>query len=319
MNVPRVTVLAFEGINPFHLSVPSLVWGSEVPRGDMEPWDLTVVAERPGPVRTSAGYSLAVDRGLDSLPGSDLVVVPWWSDPCAPAPDGVAQALREAHDNGAIVVGLCLGAFVVADSGLLNGHEATTHWKWAETFRRRFPSVHLRPEKLYVDEGRLVTGAGATAGIDTCLHLLARLKGQALANQVARRIVAAPHRSGGQAQFIEAPMPSPGPDPLTGAMTWALDHLDERLSIDALAERAHLSRSSFTRAFRDRTGSSLHRWLVAQRVSSARHLLESTGLEIETIARKTGFGSSARMREHFARLLGTTPSRYREGFAGHRH
>ncbi|MDP5226243.1 MULTISPECIES: helix-turn-helix domain-containing protein [Arthrobacter] len=316
--VPRVAVLAFDGINPFHLSVPSLVWGAESPAGDLSPWDITVVAERPGPLRTAAGYSIVVEHGLGELTTADLVVVPWWSDPTTAAPEPVLQALRGAHANGATVVGLCLGSFVLADSGLLDGFTATTHWKWAETFRRRFPEVRLRPEELYVDEGRLVTGAGATAGIDTCLHLLARHQGQQAANRVARRIVAAPHRAGGQAQFIEVPLPEPGPDPLGTALSWASGHLDEPLSIDVLAARAHLSRSSFTRAFRARTGTSLHHWLVARRLAAARQLLETGDLDIEAVARRSGFGTAARLREHFTRAVGTTPSRYREDFAAQR-
>jgi len=313
--VPRVAVLAFDGINPFHLSVPSLVWGSESPRGAMDPWDITVVGPQPGPLRTSAGYSLLVDHGLEAFDDADLIVVPWWSDPTVAAPGHVVDALRRAHARGAVVVGLCLGVFVVADSGLLDGREATTHWTWTETFRRRFPSVRLSPERLYVDEGSLVTGAGATAGIDTCLHLLARHRGQAAANRVARRIVAAPHRPGGQAQFIEAPVPQEEADPVTSAMAWARDRLQDPLSIDALAARAHLSRSSFTRAFRSRTGTTVHHWLVTQRLALARELLESSALDIESVARRAGFGTSARLREHFARHLDTTPSRYREEFA----
>ena len=312
--LPRVAVLAFDGINPFHLSVPSLVWGSESPQGSMEPWDITVVGERPGPLRTSAGYSLSVDRGLEAFGDADLIVVPWWSDPTEAAPREVTDALSRAHARGATVVGLCLGVFVVADSGLLDGREATTHWKWTDTFRHRFPSVRLSPERLYVDEGSLVTGAGATAGIDTCLHLLARHRGQATANQVARRIVAAPHRPGGQAQFIEVPVPANDADPVTSAMAWARDRLQDPLGIDALAAQAHLSRSSFTRAFRSRTGTTVHQWLVAQRLALARDLLESSTLDIESVARRAGFGTSARLREHFARHLDTTPSRYREEF-----
>lgn len=311
---PRVAVLAFDGINPFHLSVPSLVWGSESPRGAMEPWDITVAGRRPGPLRTGAGYSLLVERGLEALDDADLVVVPWWSDPTTAAPSDVADALRRAHERGAVVVGLCLGVFVVADSGLLDGREATTHWSWTGTFRDRFPAVRLSPERLYVDEDSLVTGAGATAGIDTCLHLLARHRGQKTANRVARRIVAAPHRPGGQAQFIEAPVPREKSDPVTGAMTWALDRLHEPLGIDALAAQAHQSRSTFTRSFRTRTGTTVHQWLVTQRLALARELLESSALDIESVARRAGFGTAARLREHFARHLDTTPSRYREEF-----
>ncbi|WP_244199892.1 GlxA family transcriptional regulator [Amycolatopsis thailandensis] len=316
MSAPRVAVLAFEGISPFHLAVPSLVWGPESPAGDMEPWPITVIALDAGSLPTSAGYAIDVPAGLDALAEADIVVVPWWSDPESPTPSPVSAALRTAHERGALVVGLCLGVFALADAGILDGRAATTHWKWVETFRRRFPSVELRPEELYVDEGDVVTGAGATAGIDTCLHLLARTAGQVVANRVARRIVAAPHRPGGQAQFIELPVPAPDDDPLTQVINWVQSCLDTQHSIDGLAARAHMSRSSFTRAFRARTGTTVHHWLVAQRLARARHLLETTALGVDAVAAQSGFGTPARLREHFATALGTTPTRYRVEFAG---
>lgn len=314
MSAPGVAVLAFDGISPFHLAVPSLVWGAESPAGDMEPWPITVAAPEPGRLQTTAGYAIDVPAGLDALADADIVVVPWWSDPESPAPSAVSAALRAAHERGALVVGLCLGVFVVADAGILDGRSATTHWKWAETFRQRFPLVRLHPEELYVDEGDVLTGAGATAGIDTCLHLLAARAGQAVANRVARRIVAAPHRPGGQGQFIELPVPVPDEDPLTGVLAWAQSHLDTPQSIDGLAARAHMSRSTFTRAFRARTGTTVHNWLIAQRLARARHLLETTTLGIDAVAAQSGFGTPARLREHFATALGTTPTRYRAEF-----
>ncbi|MEU8413597.1 helix-turn-helix domain-containing protein [Amycolatopsis japonica] len=318
MSAPRVAVLAFEGISPFHLAVPSLVWGPESPAGDMEPWPLTVVATEPGSLTTSAGYTIDVSAGLDALADADIVVVPWWSAPETATPAPVSAALRAAHERGALVVGLCLGVFALADAGILDGRAATTHWKWIETFRRRFPSVELRPEELYVDEGDVVTGAGATAGIDTCLHLLARTEGQVVANRVARRIVAAPHRPGGQAQFIELPVPAADEDPLAEVMSWARAHLGTQHSIDGLAARAHMSRSTFTRSFRARTGTTVHNWLVAQRLARARHLLETTSLGVDAVAAQSGFGTPARLREHFATALGTTPTRYRVEFSAPR-
>ncbi|KFU77705.1 Transcriptional regulator GlxA family, contains an amidase domain and an AraC-type DNA-binding HTH domain [Amycolatopsis lurida] len=315
MSAPSVAVLAFEGISPFHLAVPSLVWGPESPAGDMEPWPITVAAVVPGSLPTSAGYSIDVPAGLGALAEADIVVVPWWSDPESPTPAPVVAALRAAHERGALVVGLCLGVFALADAGILDGRAATTHWKWVETFRKRFPSVQLRPEELYVDEGDIVTGAGATAGIDTCLHLLARTAGQVVANRVARRIVAAPHRPGGQAQFIELPVPAEDEDPLTTVMSWARSHPDVPHGIDDLAARAHMSRSTFTRSFRARTGTTVHSWLVAQRLARARHLLETTALGIDAVAAQSGFGTAARLREHFATALGTTPTRYRVEFS----
>jgi len=316
---PRVAILAFEGMSPFHLSVPTLVWGAETPAGDLPPWRSTVVAERPGRLETNAGYAIDVPAGLDALERADLVVVPWWPDPHRAAGDAVTEALRAAHARGAIVVGLCLGVFVVADAGLLDGREATTHWRWADTLRTRFPEARVRADELYVDTGDVVTGAGATAGIDTCLHLLARFCGQEAASRVARRIVAAPHRAGGQAQFIETPMPvvaSAPADALGEAIEWAGARLGERLTIDVVAGRALLSRSAFTRAFRARTGTTFHRWLVERRIARARVLLETTALPVEAVAIECGFATAALLRQRFAAALGTTPTRYRSDFAG---
>lgn len=318
MSTPGVAVVAFEGISPFHLAVPSLVWGPEAPANDLPPWRITVTAAEPGRLTTSAGYAIDVAAGLDALAVADIVVVPWWSDPTVPAPPAVLAALRAAKERGALIVGLCLGVFVLADAGILDGRAATTHWKWVDTFRQRFPAVQLRPEELYVDEGDIVTGAGATAGIDTCLHLLARTAGQVVANRVARRIVAAPHRPGGQAQFIELPVPDPDDDPLTEVLSWAQSNLDLPVSIDRLAAKAHVSRSTFTRAFRARTGTTVHNWLVMQRLARARQLLETTALGVDAVAKQSGFGTSARLREHFAAALGTTPTRYRAEFSASR-
>ncbi|MDF2558967.1 MAG: Transcriptional regulator [Microbacterium sp.] len=314
MAAPRVTVIAVEGISPFHLSVPSLVWGGETPAGEIEPWPIRVAAIRAGTLRTSTDFDIEIRHGLEAVRGADIVVVPWWGDPERAAPDELSLALRDARDEGAELVGLCLGAFPLADSGVLDGHTATTHWRWADVFRQRFPLVDLEPDELYVDEGSIVTGAGATAGIDACLHLLARREGQHVANRVARRIVAPPHRAGGQAQFIERPVLAGGEDPVAEAMRWSAENLAADLSIDSLAVRAHLSRSSFTRAFRTRTGSTVAKWVLAQRLAAARELLETTSLPIDAVAESTGFGGAAVFRQHFGRAFGATPSQYRSAF-----
>lgn len=314
MAAPRVTVIAVDGISPFHLSVPSLVWGGETPAREIDPWPIRVASLRAGTISTSADFDIDVRHGLEAVRGADVVVVPWWGDPERAVPEELSLALRDAHNDGAELVGLCLGAFALADSGVLDGRAATTHWRWADVFRDRFPQVSLEPDELYIDEGSVVTGAGATAGIDACLHLLARREGQVLANRVARRIVAPPHRAGGQAQFIERPVPDPGGDAIAEAMRWATIHLETDLSIDVLAARAHLSRSSFTRAFRARTGTTVAKWVLAQRLSTARELLEVTELPIDSVAAMTGFGGAALLRQHFGRAFGATPGQYRSAF-----
>ncbi|WP_227465364.1 helix-turn-helix domain-containing protein [Mycobacterium sp. MHSD3] len=281
----------------------------------MDPWGIHIVTPRPGSVTTSAGYSIDVQYGLDLVADADIVVMPWWIDPECAGPELVLDSLRVAYDRGAHIVGLCLGVFVVADAGLLSGQQATTHWKWASTFRRRFPDVKLRSEALYVHAGQVITGAGATAAVDTCLYVLAQRAGQSVANQVARRIVAAPHRPGGQAQYIESPLPPPTNDAIACTMAWAAGALHSQLTIDTLAAHACMSRSSFTRAFRARLGTSVHQWLVGQRIGLARSLLETTELGVDEIARRTGFMGAHRLRTHFRAALGTTPTRYRSDFA----
>ena len=314
MSSPRVAVLAFEDISPFHLAVPSLVLGPESPPSEAEPWRITVCTPSPGLLRTSGGFDVAVADGLEATADADIVIVPWWGDPDTAAPTEVTDAIRRAYGRGAVIVGLCLGTFVVADSGVLDGRTATTHWKWADAFRRRFPLVTVDPAALYVDEGAVLTGAGASAGVDTCLHLLANHEGQHVANRVARRIVAAPHRAGGQAQFIEAPAVGDVSDPVGAACQWALEHLAEPLTIDMLADVAHLSRSALTRGFRARTGTTVTKWVAQQRIARARELLESTNRSVEWIADQCGFGGGAILREHFRAALGTSPRAYRETF-----
>ncbi|WP_053386491.1 GlxA family transcriptional regulator [Leucobacter japonicus] len=314
MSAPRVAVIAFPGISPFHLSVPSLVLGPETPAGESEPWTIGVCAEQAGPLPTSAGFEIVVPHDLGLLHDVDVVVVPWWGAPHEAAPGPVVSAIRHAHERGATIVGLCLGAFVVADAGVLDARAATTHWKWADVFRARFPGVRLDPAALYIDEGSVLTGAGASAGIDTCLHLLASRSGQHIANRTARRIVAAPHRPGGQAQFIETPIVPEIDDPVGRACSWALDHLDERLTIDVLAAHVHASRSAFTRAFRQRTGSTVTRWVAQQRVVRAREWLETSDASIEEIAGRCGFGNAAVLRDRFHAETGTTPANYRAAF-----
>lgn len=314
-----VAVVAFDGISPFHLSVPSLVLdhdpGDDLAARDGADWRLVVCTTTPGTLTTSAGFGIVVEHGLEALETADVVIVPWWGDPSAPAPALVVDAIRRAHAGGATIVGLCLGVFVLAEAGVLDGRRATTHWRWADAFRRRFPAVELDASALYVDEGSVLTGAGASAGIDTCLHLLAEHAGRSVANGVARRIVAAPHRPGGQAQFVEQPvLLDPTDDAVGRACAWATAHLAEPLTIDVLAGVAHLSRSSLTRAFRARTGSSVSTWIARQRVALARDLLEATDCPVETVATTAGFGNAAVMREHFTREVGVSPGRYREAF-----
>lgn len=315
MRKMRVAVVAFDCIGTFHLAVPCAVFGAAA--GGEPMFEVQVCAIEPGELRSEAGFGIAVSHGLRTLARADIVVVPSWRDPRVPAPAALVQALRSAYRRGALVVGLCLGAFALADAGLLDGRRAATHWASAEIFARRFPRVALEPNVLYVDEGTVVTSAGTAAGIDCCLHVVRRLCGAGAAARIARRMVVPPHRQGGQAQYIEQPVPARSePGPLQRALDWAAGHLDQPHSLDTLATRAAMSRRSFTRHFRRHTGTSVSQWLLAQRLALAQRLLETTDQPVERIAERAGFGTPLSMRQHFAATFDTTPSAYRREFRG---
>ncbi|WP_369980205.1 GlxA family transcriptional regulator [Xanthomonas bundabergensis] len=312
MTPHRIAVVAFDRISPFHLSVPCLVFE---PGPGLPSFELRVCAADPGPLRTDAGFAVQAEHGLDGLDGADTVIVPSWRDAEEPAPAALCQALRRAHAAGAQLVGLCLGTFVLADAGLLDGRPATTHWAALDRFARRHPRVRLQPDVLYVDDGDVLTSAGTVAGIDCCLHLVRRRHGAQVANRIARRLVVAPHRQGGQAQYVEQPLPATRRDALLGpTLDWMLERLERPHRLDALAAHAHMSRRSFTRQFRQATGTTVVRWLTHQRLGRAQLLLETTDMALERIAADTGFGSAGALRQQFARALGVPPSAYRRGF-----
>jgi len=312
-----VAVVAFDRISPFHLSVPCIVFDEEREGPLAERYRLQVCAAEPGPLRTTAGFSLQVQRGLRVLETAPLIIVPSWRDVDERPPERLLAALRRAHRRGATLVGLCLGAFVLAEAGLLDGRAATTHWYCAPDLARRFPKVEVRADVLYVDEDRLLTSAGSAAGIDCCLHLIRRQHGAELANQVARRLVVPPHREGGQAQFIEQPMPpSEGGDRLGELLDWARANLRRPLDVDVLARRAAMSRRTFTRHFRKLTGTSVTRWVLEQRLAFAQRVLETSDQPIDRVAEAAGFGSTVSLRQHFAAAFHTTPTAWRRQFRG---
>lgn len=319
--MPRqtVAVVAFEGISPFHLSVPCMVFGPDMSGPGMPDFDLRVCATRPGPLRTTAGFSIDVRHGLSAVARAYIVVVPSWLSPNDPGyaapPERLLKALKAAHARGARIVGLCLGAFVLAEAGLLDGRPAATHWALARHFAQRFPTVELRPDVLYVDNGDVLTSAGTAAGIDCCLHLLRTDHGADVAARMARRMVVAPHRQGGQAQYVDQPLPSAGPGHrLSATLQWVQEHLDKAHSLDSLAARALMTRRSFTRHFRQITGTTVGQWLLHQRLALARRQLETTDRSIEQIAGDAGFGSAVSLRQHFTAVLKTSPSIYRKEF-----
>ncbi|MGK5684447.1 GlxA family transcriptional regulator [Actinoplanes sp. URMC 104] len=282
-------------------------------------FDVRTAGERPGPLGTSAGIALTPPYALADLGDADIVIVPGWRVPDGrPTSPDVLGLLRRAHESGATVVGLCLGAFVLAEAGLLDGRRATTHWVRLREFADRHPAVDVVEDALFVDEGSVITSAGSAAGLDACLHLLRRDHGPEVANATARALVVAPQRAGGQAQFVEQPVPPlDSPDPVTTAMRHALEHLDDpSLDVDRLAQAARLSRRSFDRRFRSAAGCSPLQWLLHQRVLRAQQILSTTALPVDTVARACGFADGVALRPHFRRLVGVPPQTYRASFGG---
>lgn len=306
----RVVALVRPVQSTFELGIAAEVFGT--PRaGVPQHYAFDVCAETPGPVPTSAGYAMAVPRGLDALATADTVLIPGWAPVEAPLPDAVRRALLRAHARGARLVTICSGVFALARTGLLDGRSATTHWARAEQLRREFPQVRVEPDALYVDHGDVATSAGAGAGIDLCLHLVRTDHGAAHAALVARHMVMPPHRDGGQAQY--AP-PSPPADALDGLLEWAGARLGTPLSVAELAARLNVSPRTLARRFAEQLGTSPGAWLLARRVAEARTLLEETDLPVEAIAVRVGLASPVNLRRRFRALVGTTPGAYRRAF-----
>jgi transcriptional regulator GlxA family with amidase domain len=307
----RVTVLAMPEVVAFDLSTPAQIFGNEPGR-----YAFDACGVRAGRVPTTTGFALDVPRGLDALADADTILVPGLRPVEWPPPASVLEALRAAHARGARVASICTGAFVLAEAGLLDGRRATTHWAHADRLAERYPAVTVDPGVLYVDEGDVLTSAGVAAGIDLCLHLVRRDHGVEVANAVARRIVVAPHRDGGQAQFVEAPLPVVEARGLAATRAWAARRLREPLTVAAMARHAACSERTFARRFRAETGTTPLQWLLGQRVLHARRLLEATDLPVEHVADAAGFGTAASLRSHFRRATATTPLAYRRTFRG---
>jgi transcriptional regulator GlxA family with amidase domain len=311
----RVAVVAFDGISPFHLSVPCIVFGDAL--GEDSLFEVVVCATEPAPLKTTAGFSLSDLAPLGALKKADAVVVPSWRNVNERPPERLLKALREAHARGAQIVGLCFGAHVLAEAGLLDGRQATTHWEYAKAMADRYPTVDIDPNVLYVEDGNVLTSAGTAAGIDACLHLVRRRLGAETANRLARRLVVPPHREGGQAQFIEQPLPSTaGGTRLAQLIDDVRARLHQPHSVDSLASEVSMSRRSFTRHFKALTGTTVQSWLVAERLALSQRLLEQTDQSVERIAEMAGFGSVISMRHHFRRELGVNPTTWRRSFTG---
>jgi transcriptional regulator GlxA family with amidase domain len=309
--VHAVAALALPAVESFDLAIPAQVFGD---RRYAERYSFTVCAPTPGPVPTTTGYAINAPHGLDRLEAADTVVVPGYLPLDNPG-DEVCSALRAAVARGARVVSVCTGAFALAAAGLLDDKRATTHWLYAAELAARHPAVKVDPDVLWVDEGSVLTSAGLAAGIDLCVQLVRADYGSDAAISVARYMVVAPHRDGGQAQLLERPVPPPAQS-LAATCDWALERLAEPLTVADLARHASLAPSTFARRFAAETGMAPLRWLAAARIREARRLLEVTDLPIDDVAARSGLGTAANLRLHLARDAGTTPTAYRATYQG---
>lgn len=310
-----VAVLAYEGVSAFGLGVTAEVFGCDRSAEGLPRYDYAVTAARPGLLRTDVGMAVLVDSGLDRLSSADLAVVVCWDDIATRPPEPVLQALRTVVDRGGRVLSQCTGAFVLAAAGLLDGLRATTHWQYAGQLARQYPRIQVDPGVLYVGQGQVITSAGTAAGIDACLHVVRLEHGAMVANQLARRMVVAPHRDGGQAQFVPVLVDSPGSGAeLAVLREWVQRHLHQPVTVADLARRVHMSPRTFARWFGTHTGTTPHQWLTSQRLIMAQELLERTGRGVEQIAADCGL-TPLMLRRHFASRWGITPQAYRRRFS----
>ncbi|MBE3012116.1 DJ-1/PfpI family protein [Microbispora sp. NEAU-D428] len=308
----RVAVLVLEGAKPLDVGIPAQVFSS---RPSM-PYEVRVCGAAPGLVTGGDGLSYHVAEGLDAFEQADTIFIPGYREPATTEPPAaVVGALMAAHERGTRLAAISTGAFALAATGLLDGKRATTHWHYTKALADKHPLVRVDENVLFVDEGDVLTSAGAASGIDLCLHLVRRDHGVGLSNHVARRLVAAPYRSGGQAQYVPRSVPEPLGDLFANTREWALAHLSERLTLETLARHARVSARTFSRRFVEDTGYTPMQWVLRARVDLARELLERTDLGVEQIADRVGLGTGANLRLHFQRILGTSPTEYRHTFS----
>jgi AraC family transcriptional regulator, transcriptional activator FtrA len=309
----RVVALALADVVLLDLAAPTHLFG----HCGAPHYAFVLAGVTPGPVRSSTGIEVMASAGIEALEHADTIVVPGIGPDADPEGfAAAAEAVGRAHRTGARVMSICTGAFVLAEAGVLDVRRATTHWDSTERLARRYPRISVDPSVLYVDEGSVLTSAGVAAGLDLCLHVIRRDHGAALAAHIARRTVVAPHRDGGQAQFVARPIADTADagTSLEPTRAWALDRLDQTLDVATLARRACLSPRSFARRFRQETGTTPAQWVSDERTRVAQSLLETTDLPVEHVAVRTGFGSATTLRTHFGRRLATTPTAYRRAF-----
>ncbi|GGO85632.1 helix-turn-helix domain-containing protein [Wenjunlia tyrosinilytica] len=313
----NVAVALVDGVHTFELGVLCEVFGVDRSDQGLPVYDFAVCAAEPSPLRGQGGMAMTTRHGLERLAEADLIAVPAGQVyERREFPAALLDELCRAVDRGARVLSVCSGSFVLGAAGLLDGRRCTTHWRHSDELARRFPQAWVQPDVLYVDEDPVITSAGTAAGIDACLHLVRKEQGSEVANAIARRMVVPPHRDGGQAQYIDRPLPHGPCDTVGSVLEWMERHLDEEITVEDLAARALMSPRTFARRFLQETGTTPYRWLLGQRVLLAQRLLEGTDETVDAVAAEVGFGNAAALRHHFLRSLGTTPNAYRRTFRG---
>ncbi|MFF4739642.1 GlxA family transcriptional regulator [Streptomyces sp. NPDC001262] len=314
----HVGVLALDGVFPFELGIPARIFGAARDEAGRPLYTVTTCSLDGGPVRSEADYDLAVSHDASLLASVDTVVIPP-SRSLGPVreegrlPDALREALAAVRP-GTRIVAICTATYVLAAAGLLDNRRATTHWREADRLQRMFTTARIDPDVLFVDDGDILTSAGVAAGIDLCLHLVRRDHGSRTANDVARSCVVPPWRDGGQAQYIQRPVPDPGASGTAAAQAWAMERLGGPLALADLAAHAHMSVRTFSRRFREETGTTPGQWLVRQRVDLARHYLETTDWPVDLVARRSGLGTGASLRQHLHAAVGVSPQAYRRTF-----
>ncbi|MFF4275123.1 helix-turn-helix domain-containing protein [Streptomyces sp. NPDC001536] len=314
----NVATVLLDGVHPFELGVICEVFGIDRSDEGLPTYDFAVAsAEGPSLTTHVGGLTVGTPYGLERLEEADLIAVPAGADYVVrDYPPELLDALRRAVDRGARVLSVCSGVFVLGAAGLLDGRRCSVHWRQADELAVRNPRAIIEPDVLYVDEDPVITSAGTAAGIDACLHIVRKEQGPEVANKIARRMVVPPHRDGGQAQYIERPLPKDSCDTVGEVLVWMEQHLDEDVTVEQLADRAHMSPRTFARRFQQETGTTPYRWILRQRVLLAQQLLEGTDETVDAVAGRTGFGTAAALRHQFVRALGTTPNAYRRAFRG---
>jgi AraC family transcriptional activator FtrA len=316
LEIPLIVSVAYQGLSLFETGIVAEVFGLSRREAARPLYRFRVAQAEPGELRAAGGLRVRADGGLRLLRDAAMIVIPGWRNHLEPPPRPLVHALRDAHERGARVMSICTGAFVLAATGLLNDKRATTHWLFADTFRKMFPDVRLDPNVLYVDEGSVLTSAGSAAGVDACLHVVRQDYGTATANFIGRTMVSSPHRSGGQAQYISQPVPRCETRGLAKVMQWASEHISQPITVPQLAKRAATSERTLLRRFLAEVGMTPKVWLIQERIRRAQYLLESSDLSLDQVSSNCGFGSAEAFRASFRQIAQVTPSAYRRAFRG---